>query len=465
MKHVSVLIAAGHDTLLSTPTHGAGWLTPTGFADRFIAFPPNMLDAEDLGAALYRLPALPGQRAGAWDRLAPGLSQLDASFADALTLALAPDAEAEPALDRWLRRFEKHPPTEPVIHVLSGEPASGGLGGLLETFRIKIFQYDPDAAENAAFRLFNAALRCRFGLNDAGIAGRAPWLLERLSARRGWSNEIPRAPQQNAALLAELLFAPQPLTEVLFAQLPGSFPYYPGEETSYLCLWPYLLADPHYFATPDLVTDQSFQFPPLTQRLFEAGLCRQSCKQDYYREVTRSLLEQGKLPQVEIRPHLDRLGRGLLATQTQQREVCVDVLLQGLRDGRVTPKDIAETLAGQIRVTEQGFAQLDQALASLGAAGEAGRATVVLALEQVIGGGVAAFSPRKLSLVLDRLAGVLEETRRTMHDPNARRELERLAAMKKKSVVRDKASILIGRSGVVDQPPPQVLAVAALAAE
>ena len=465
LKQVSALLAAGHDTLLSTPTHGVGWLTPTVFADRFTAFPPHLLDAEDLGAALYRLPALPEQRAAAWDRLAPVIARLDALFADALTLALAPDAEAEPALDRWLRRCEQNPPTEPVIHVLSGESASGGLSGLLETFRIKIFRHDPNAVENIAFRLFNAALRCRFGLNDASIAGRAPWLLERLSARRGWSNEVPRAPQQNAALLAELLFAPRPLTEALFAQLSGSFPYYPGEETSHLCLWPYLLADPHYFATPDLVADRSFQFPPLAQHLFEAGLCRQGCKQDYYREVTLSLLAQGKSPQVEIRPHLERLARGLLATQPAQRETTVDVLLQGLRDGRATPADIAGALAGQIRATEQGFAQLDQALASLSATGEAGRAVVALALEQAVGGGVAEFSPRKLSLVLDRLAGLLEETRRTVHDPAARRELEQLAVAKKKSVARDKASVLVGRSGATNQPHPQVVAVAALAAE
>ena len=141
------------------------------------------------------------------------------------------------------------------------------------------------------------------------------------------------------------------------------------------------------------------------------------------------------------------------------------MLLQGLRDGRATPADIAGTLVGQIRATEQGFAQLDQALASLGATGEAGRATVLLTLEQAVGSGVAAFSPRKLSLVLDRLAGVLEETHRTVHDPAARRELEQLAAAKKKSVVRTKASALVGRSGAANQPPPQVLAVAALAME
>lgn len=462
LKQVSALLAAGHDTLLSTPTHRAGWLTPTVFADRFIAFPPHLLDAEDLGAALYRLPALTDPRAAAWDRLAPGVARLDAPFADALTLALAPDAAAEPAFDRWLRRFAKHPPTEPLVHALSGGFAGGGLA---EVYRVKILQHDPDAVENAAFRLFNAALRCRFGLGDAGIAERAPGLLERLSATRGWLGKMLHGPELNSVVLSELLFAPRPLTEALVEQLHSSFPSYLGQDTSYPFLWPYLLADTRYFAMPDLVADQSFRFPPLAQRLFEAGLCRQGRKEDFYREVTRSLLEQGKPPQVEIRPHLDRLGWGLLATQPAQRETTVDVLLQGLRDGRITPADLAGTLAGQIRATEQGFAPLDQALASLSAAGEAGRLTVLLALEQVIGGGVAEFSPRKLSLVLDRLASLLEETRRTVHDPAARQELERLAAIKKKSVVRDKASTLIARPCATEPPPLQVVAVAALAVE
>ncbi|MDG4598228.1 MAG: hypothetical protein P9F75_21475 [Candidatus Contendobacter sp.] len=459
LKQVPALIAAGHNTLLSTPTHTAGWLTPTVFADRFNALPPRLLDADELGAALYRLPALPEQRADAWNRLAPGIVKLDAPFADALVLALAPAAEVESALERWLQRCEKHPPTEPLFHTLSGGFTGGGLVG---TLCVKVFHHDPDAAENVAFRLFGAALRCRFGLGDAGIAGRAPRLLERLSSARGWFSRMFHESQLKSTLLTELLFAPQPVTDALIEQLHSSFSFYLGQDTSHPVLWPYLLADTRYFATPDLAADQAFRFPPLAQRLFEAGLYRQGRKEDYNRDLTLSLLALGKLPQADICPHLDRVARGLLATQTPQREGCVDVLAQGLRDGRVTPTDLAGALAGQIAVTEQGFAQLDQALASLGATGKAGQATVLLALEQVIGGDVAKFSPRKLSLLLDRLAGILDETRRAVHDPSARRELEQLAATKKKSVARDKASALIARSGPADQPPPPVLAVAAL---
>jgi len=375
---------------------------------------------------------------------------------------LAPAAEAESALERWLRRCERHPPTEPLFHALSSGFAGGGL---VDTLRVKIFQHDAGAAENVAFRLFGAAVRCRFGLGDAGIAGRAPRLLERLSSARGWFSRMFQESQRKSTLLTELLFAPQPVTDALVEQLHSSFPSYLSQDTSHPVLWPYVLADTRHFAMPGLVADQVLRFPPLAQRLFEAGLCRQGRKEDFYRDVTSALLAQGKLPQADIRPYLDRVVRGLLATQTPQREGCVDLLARGLRDGRITPSDLAGALAGQIAVTEQGFAQLDQALASLGATGEAGRATVLQVLERVIGNGVAEFSPRKLSLLLDRLAGILDETRRGVHDPSARRELEQLAAAKKKSVARDKASAALARSGAADQPPPQVLAVAALAAE
>ncbi|HRD67159.1 MAG TPA: hypothetical protein PKY50_13520 [Candidatus Competibacter sp.] len=462
LRYVSTLIAAGQGTLLSVPTHAAGWLAPAVFAGRFSALPPHLLDADELGAALYRLPMLPERRADAWNRLAPVIAQLDAPFADALILALAPAAGAEAALERWLRCFEKRPPTEPLCHA----PSSGFAGGgLVDAVRVKVFHHDPNAAENVAFRLFGAALRCRFGLDDAGIAGRAPRLLERLSSARGWFNRMFHESQLKSALLTELLFAPQLVTDALVEQLHANFPSYLGQDTSHPVLWPYLLTDTRYFAMPNLIADQAFRFPPLAQRLFEAGLYRQGRKEDFYRDVTLGLVMQGKSPQVDIRPHLDRMTRGLSAAQTPQREGCVDVLAQGLRDGRVTPSDLAGALAGRIGSTEQGFAQLDQALASLCATGEAGRVAVWRALEQVIGDGVAAFSPRKLSLVLDRLTGIVDEMRQGVHDSVARRELEQLAAAKKKSVARDKASALVARSGGAGQPPPQILAVAALAAE
>ncbi len=460
LKHLLNLIAASCDTLLSVPTHAAGWLLPTVFAERCHALPPHLLDPEELSVALYRLPALPEQRAKAWEMLAPRLAQLDPLFADALTVALAPDTEADLIINRLLRRFEQQPPTEPLFYALFGDFSDGSLANV---FRIKPVKHDPDHVNNIAFRLFNAALRCRFGLGDAGIAKRAQGLMDQLSSTRGWLHKMLHGPEMDSAILATLLFAPQPVTESLAVSLFSSFSSYFAQDTSYPFLWPYLLAHSHYFAIPNLVSDLTYCFPPLAQRLFEAGLCRQNGKNDYYRDLTLMLLAQGKLPHVDIRSHLHQAARGLSATQLGQRESGVDGLAQWLCDGRATPSDVAGILAKQIEMTDQGFASLDQAMASLCATGEAGRFTVLLALEQIVGNSVANFSPRKLSLVLDRLATILEETGRTVDDAAAQQVIKTLATAKKKTVVRDKANALAARFNGNNQPPLHILAVAALA--
>ena len=460
LKHLLNLIASGCDTLLSVPTHAAGWLLPTVFAERCNALPPHLLDPEELSSALYRLPALPEQRAEAWQMLAPRLPQFDPLFADTLTVALAPDTKADLTINRLLRRFEQQPPTEPLFYALIGDYSDGGLANI---FHIKPVKHDPDHVNNVAFRLFNAALRCRFGLADAGIAKRAPGLMNRLSSTRGWLHKILHGPEMDSAILATLLFAPKPVTESLAVSLFSSFSSYFAQDTPYPFLWPYLMAHSDYFAIPNLVSDLAYCFPPLAQRLYEAGLCRQDGKTDYYRDLTLMLLAQGKLPQVEIRSHLHQAARGLIATHLAQRESCVDGLAQWLCDGRATPSDVAGILAKQIEMTDQGFSALDQAMASLCATGEAGRFTVLLALEQVIGSGVANFSPRKLSLVLDRLAAILEETGRTVDDAAAQQVIKTLATAKKKAVARDKGSALAARFNVNNQPPLRILAVAALA--
>lgn len=80
------------------------------------------------------------------------------------------------------------------------------------------------------------------------------------------------------------------------------------------------------------------------------------------------------------------------------------------------------------------------------------------------GGGVAEFPMHKLSLILDRLVTLLEDTQRVVHEPAARSALETLAAGKK-SVSRDKASVALARSLSVDQPLAWAPAIATLAAE
>ncbi|MCB1778937.1 MAG: hypothetical protein KDJ34_02370 [Candidatus Competibacteraceae bacterium] len=456
LRHVLALRAAGQETLLSVPTHTTGWLAPEVFAERFARLPRPLLDADELSAALYRLPALPEPRAIAWTRLASLVENRSEALDEAVALALAPDDRARRSLDWFLDRFARQPPNERLFQSLTSIDGSG----LIETFRVKVLHHTPDTPENTAFRLFNAALRCRFGLDDAQIGGRASALAERLAPRAGWLSRVLQHPGADSSPFAKLLFAPRPVTETLAdavhtAAASVSFIY----DTPYPFLWPYLLAHPQQFAAPGRVADLAYQFPPLAQRLFEAGLCRQGRKEDYYRDLTLKLLMQGRLPQVDIRTHLARAARSLAAAQPAQREVCVDLMAQWLNDGRMTPADGAITLAPLIRETGQGFVHLNQALASLRVTGPLGSATVLLALERAIGGGVAGFPPRKLSLILDQLSTVLEDTSYAVSEPAARNVLSTLATAKK-SVSRDKANALLTRPLMTDQPPAWVLALA-----
>lgn len=470
LRHVLKLLVVGQDLLLSLPTHAAGWLQPTVFAERFARLPPELRNAEELGAALYRLPALPEARAAAWTRLAPLLESNDNDdlYGEAVRLALAPEAQAELALTRFLARFERESPTEPLFYAT----ADFFSGERDRASPMTMFKIHHDAVANIAFRLFNAALRARFGLGDAGIAGRSPGLISRLATTWGWpvvaqpgawQDVIPETGSRFTRLV-ELLFAPEPVTAMVVQQLHANCLSSPGCETPYPVLWPYLLAHPHQFATPDHI-ELAYRFPPLAQRLFEAGLCRRALKGDYCRDFAQTLLAQGLSPQVDVQPVFNRAMQGLLVAHPAQRQSCVDRLMRWLGDGRVTPQQVADGLTALIRHTESGFSTLDQALVALQISGAVGRATVLLALEPVISGGLAGFSPRKRILVLDRLAALLEETGRVVADPAVRQELDRLAALPKKSQVRDKAQALLTRLATGAQLPLPVLAVAALVTE
>lgn len=458
LKHVLALRAAGHDGLLSVPTHAAGWLTPMVFAERLACLPRPLLDPDELGAALYRLPNRPDLRAPAWSRLAEWVESGNDVLDQAVALALAPDERAMSALAWFMARFAQHPPTERLFQMTHfGE-------SLVETFRAKVLHQTPDTPENTAFRLFHAALRCRFGLGDAGISNPA-LLAERLAPRASWLTRLFQQSGTEASPFADLLFAPRPVTEALAhaAHTAVSGLRY-VQDTPYPFLWPYLLAHPHQFVIASRVDNLVYQFPPLAQRLFEAGQCRLGRKDDYNRELTLNLLAQGRLPQVEVSADWRQTARGLALPHAALREGCVDVLAQWLNDGRLIPVDGAAVLADLIRETGQGFGHLEQALASLSATGRLGQATVLLALEQALAGNIAEFPGRKLSLMLDRWAAILDDTRRGVENPAVRGVLETLAAGKK-SVARDKASALLTRPCRANPSPIWLEALALTMAE
>lgn len=115
------------------------------------------------------------QRADAWARLESGIERLSDTAEEAIALALAPEALAHKALDHLLRRLEETPPKGSLPHGGGGLTADGrGTGP------------DKDAEGNRLCRLIDAALHCRFGVEDSGLGegaaklvqqpSRTPWL-------------------------------------------------------------------------------------------------------------------------------------------------------------------------------------------------------------------------------------------------------------------------------------------------
>ena len=292
LRKLPELMAAGQTVLLSAPTHTVGWLLPEVFARRFLALPAHLRDPEELSLALYRLTEHQAQRQVAWELLAPCMAELD-GLGEALMLALAPEAQAEQALERLLQRWSSAPPVGTLLR--SSNTIAGGLGlldGLMRKLKLDN-TFDPD------FGVFIAALRCRFGLQNARIATRAPELLRRLAGAGRWLDGLKRRRSKiDTALWAKLLFNPQPVSPALVERLfPSEDLFFSDLYTDYPSLLPYILAcSSSYHWVPTQASDLAYRYPSLTQRLFEAGVCRQGRKDDYYREMVMALLELGKLP-------------------------------------------------------------------------------------------------------------------------------------------------------------------------
>lgn len=392
------------DAPLTLPTHAADWLHPGVLVERLTRLPARHLILAELTAALYRLPTALPARVAAWSSLTPLLTTLPTAAAQALTVALAPLA-----------------------------PAQSVLGGLLQTTLGGLLH------DEARLELLLAALSGRPDLDPAAYP-----LWQRLPQRLagGWFSHRRRAPLDWHSA-AQLLSTPQPLTPLqLTALFPGSKTYFSPLSVPPLLL-PYLLAQDAVFCAERRAPAELVRhYPLLTQRLFEAGLCRQQAKTDHNPERTHALLALGHLPQVTPGAQLGTLVQ-LAATlpKPQPREQCVELLLHWLHDGRVALADLAALLATTLHRTDKGFAALEQTLNSLAADAD-GQQAVLAALEQTLAQDLSGFAPKKLGSLLTLLAALLHESGRTLDHPAARATLDALAAAPKASTVRAKARAL-----------------------
>lgn len=486
------LLEHNHTHLLATPTHQTGWLQPLVFAERYVNFPHSLLDTEELAFALLRLPRLAGERERAWQLLKPRLDP-DALFDQAVTLALAPVAPAVEAARAYAQHMLQHPPDEPLCF------AGGWLGaGNRSQRQWQAYQ----ARNNRIYRLFHAALRARFGLGDvrawlheAAIELPAPAAAENDSdnpdsdealaalleewlpaeefadlpfddilagAKEGMAQTGKQQPQLNA-LFAGLLLHPQAITRGFIEQHAGNETLRWGAATAYPLLVPYLCACSQNMMEFGARADGPvFNFPALAQRFFEIGASRVD-EPGLFSDAPQKLLALGELSHVDIAGEIDTVAALLRRKKPREREQAIDLLLVWLQDGRITPLRLADALARMIGTTDKGFTYVGQALASMSAAGPAAGAVVQQAIEQVLGNQDAPLAAKNQSLLLTRLAEVLEDSNRAVFAGAARTMLEQLAAGRKKTVSVSKAREVLAYQGASRALPLTIVIIAHLA--
>ena len=472
--------------LLAAPTTKDGWLHPVIFAERYLVFPRQALDSEELRAALLRLPQNKTERQQAWQCLSKKLD-LSLPFGQAIALALGPDEIAAKAADLIINNLR------PSLSLYRRYEWG------LNTSKDRSYRAAIQAKENRSYRLFHAALRARFGLADP-----RPWLeasLEQAIPRSPRSSLIERTRdsmkslqdqfinwlpdavkdmfdeaffntepsaenyEQLDTLLDQLLLYPEPINTALRQRCSTKRMLSASVDTLHPYIEPYLcIFVPHYHIPDGFLAELAHITPPLAQRLFEAGV-ELLVKREAYAPLPMDLIGVGALPQVTVADRLETILGLLVEKKPANREQAIDLLLIWLQDGRIAPQALAAGLTSLCSNTKQGFRYLDQALASLCASGAAGQGIVQEAIEQLLANNLKTLSPANLSLVLSRLQELLEDSGTVLYNASARSALENLTASRKKSVAADKARFLLARSttGTPYTLPPLIACVTSLA--
>ncbi len=468
---------------LALPTHRDGWIHPRVFAERIGAL-TKQTEQFELLQALYRLPAIPECRAEAWDALPSAYKTSENSVAWILAVALGPDGRFEEAIAALTAFFQANPPNDAVYQ----QPAylSQKQAEMLEKRRVQALSSEP----NVMFRLFCAALRARFGLADTSIWAEgiplSKLMTDQISEVESLIDEFPAKdnPMLQSTIARYLfeqkkrseaerafgkkvrdrwLFNPETITrEALHkrADEPEVF----GRDALLAHLSPYL-----YQNVRAIHSVEYERFPAGAQRFFELGVAGLvppplESGQTYnpYRwffEFNESLIRLGKLPHVDVTFALDELSDWLTNEKLPKRDLVVELFHQWLLDGRAAPAELAAVVALRLRETGKGFTYLDAALGLFSNLSEAGRLFALLACETALASPLSELPARNLSILLDRLERLLDETGRAIPDGPARTNLAALGSAKKKSAVSTKARLLSSRPPVAGQLPAEVAVV------
>lgn len=113
------LLAVGASARLSQPDNVGGWIFPERLLQRLVQLPPEAITASEVEDALYALAPVVIS-ASAWADLFPHLSRYTPLVQQALTVALAPETEAEATAAQWIKTLQQDPPQQFLLQAEHG---------------------------------------------------------------------------------------------------------------------------------------------------------------------------------------------------------------------------------------------------------------------------------------------------------------------------------------------------------
>ncbi len=483
-------------SLLSPPTRKTGWLEHAQFAQRLLESQEKNINFEDLVLALLRLPASHDERKKAWDLLKIKVSKFDKYLKWALEIALAPNDILKEAIISFCYHFARNTPNDFILYR---------------------FYYGMEKKEvadkNMEFRLFNIALKSRFGLSNP--LNEFPQLkqinLNKLALDQGkvhnfnfdFSNiekfvtsgleklgeiisgnksndepgiienilsnfKIPDIAQSGAPVstdkvikleeeelsfkefISQLIFYPFPITKALKEQslLQKLYLYDETKMFYYPQFVPYLYLPPHKQAGFGFLNNENqyiygyiFNFPILAQRFFEAGIVRNH-ERIMKNDLTIGLIGVGFLPYVNIRPYLNDLLQFLTSKHSNHREKVVEILLEALKDGRISFTDITENLSQLIYETSAGFKYLKEAVESIASSGKVYEKMVIMVIEEVLAKDFETMNSANVSVLADLLHHLLVKYKRGIENKQAVANIGKSLEVKKKKGYTEKLRLL-----------------------
>lgn len=426
------VLNGNYKNLLSTPTHEAGWVSPSVFSDKLNS--SNDLQINDLINALYRIPDIKEEKELIWNNIKDKIKELKNNYQWALNIAFGNESLYKQSKDLYIDFFRHNK--------FSVEIASNNHNPLE-----KIPENYSD------FQLFYASLRCRFGIRD--LKEIVPELTTKEFTDnyfvRGYTNKkfADFSEGEKRSHLA-LFLHPEPLYPN--KQKHHYFEIYQRSEDDMLS-YQFRYYDsnfyhlhPYCFSGIGKDKNYSLVYPNIGIRFYEASVMRIS-KNSYRTDGVVNTINITEFPYIDILSRLDNII--FPYKYPEQRDKLIEILNIAIDDGRITPHKLAESFCNRIKLND-GIQYIDYLFESLSNYSFSRKLLVQFILEFSIPKVLDFLSSKNSSLILERYYKLVSENNLFVREQKFI-DFIKLISKSKKGVIKEKSNLILKLKTSIDE--------------